>query len=151
MNDKSIHPNADRYRKTSLVKILVSCGSIISIVFGILHFFVPLIWNWYSYIDKTATELIIAVRAINIFFSLLLVLLGIANMLVVFRKQPDRFSTIVILSISVILWSARFILQIVFPQGSQNTIIQYSMLVVFILVWACFVFSLSHVFKGKKI
>lgn len=151
MNDKSIHPNADRYRKTSLVKILVSCGSIISIVFGIWHFFVPLIWNWYSYIDKTATELIIAVRAINIFFSLLLVLLGIANMLVVFRKQPDRFSTIVILSISVILWSARFILQIVFPQGSQNTIIQYSMLVVFILVWACFVFSLSHVFKGKKI
>lgn len=151
MNDKSIHPNADRYRKTSLVKILVSCGSIISIVFGIWHFFVPLIWNWYSYIDKTATELIIAVRAINIFFSLLLVLLGIANMLVVFRKQPDRFSTIVILSISVILWSTRFILQIVFPQGSQNTIIQYSMLVVFILVWACFVFSLSHVFKGKKI
>jgi hypothetical protein len=136
--------------KNSLVKIFVSVGSIISIGFGFWHFFVPAIWNWYSYFDKAATELIIAVRAINIFFSLLLVLLGMANMLFVFRKPPDRFSTMVILSISVILWTIRLILQLVYPQGSQNPTIQYGMLLTFILVWACFTLSLSLVWKENK-
>jgi hypothetical protein len=128
--------------KNPLVKILVTIGSIISIGFGIWHFFVPGIWNWYSYIDETATELVIAVRAINIFFSLLLVLLGTANLVFVWRKHPDRFSTVVILSISTILWATRIILQIVYPQGSQNLIIQYSMLLVFVLVFVCFIISL---------
>ena len=128
--------------RLKLATILTVLGSIISIGFGLWHFFVPSIWNWYSYIDKTATELIIAIRAINIFFSLLLVLLGIANMLFVFRKPQDRFSTIVILSISSILWTTRLILQLVYPQGSQNSIIQYSMLLTFIFVWGCFALSL---------
>jgi len=130
--------------KNPLIKILVSIGSIVTIGFGLWHFFVPSIWNWYSYIDRNATELIIAVRAINIFFSLLLVLLGITNMLFVFRKLQDRFSTIVILSISGILWTTRVILQLVYPQGSQNSIIQYSMLFIFLFVWACFAISLLN-------
>lgn len=130
--------------------ILTIIGSIISIGFGLWHFFVPDIWNWYSYIDETATELIIAVRAINIFFSLVLVLLGVANMLFVLRKPRDRFSTIVILSISSILWTTRLILQLVYPQGSQNTIIQYSMLSTFILVWVCFALSLWFIINENK-
>lgn len=135
--------------KNHLVKILVTIGSVISIGFGLWHFFVPSIWNWYSYFDKTATELVLAVRAINIFFSLLLVLLGIANMLFVFRKQQDRFSTMVILSISTILWTTRIILQLVYPQGSQNSIIQYSMLLIFLVVLSCF--ALSLILSNKEI
>lgn len=137
--------------KKLLIKILVTIGSIISISFGLWHFFVPSIWNWYSYIDKTATELVLAVRAINIFFSLLLVLLGIANMLFVFRKIQDRFSDMVILSISIILWTTRIILQLVYPQGSQNFIIQYSMLFIFLVVWVCFAFSLLLLNKKETI
>ncbi len=53
-----------------LVKILVTIGSSASIGFGIWHFFVPEAWKWYSYIDIHATELVAAVRAINVFFSL---------------------------------------------------------------------------------
>jgi len=49
-------------------KILVITGSAISIGFGIWHLFVPRIWDWYSYIDPSATELVLAVRAINFFF-----------------------------------------------------------------------------------
>ena len=137
--------------KNSLVKILVTIGSIISIGFGLWHFFVPSIWNWYSYFDKAATELILAVRAINIFFSLLLVLLGIANILFVFRKLQDRFSTMVILSISNILWTTRIILQLVYPQGSQNSIIQYSMLLTFLVVLACFALALLLILFNKGI
>ena len=137
--------------KKYLVKILVTIGSIISIGFGLWHFFVPSIWNWYSYFDKTATELVLAVRAINIFFSLLLVLLGIANMLFVFRKLKDRFSTMVILSISIILWITRVILQLVYPQGSQNPIIQYSVLSIFMVVFACFALSFLIILNDKEI
>lgn len=151
MNDQIRQINPDRLLKNSVIKILTTFGSIISIGFGIWHFFVPSIWNWYSYFDKAATELVIAVRAINIFFSLLLVLLGIANILFVFRKPQDRFSTIVILSISTILWTTRLILQIIYPQGSQNSVIQYSMLFVFILVFVCFLISLFLALMEKPV
>jgi len=137
--------------RQKLATILTILGSIISIAFGLWHFFVPSIWNWYSYIDKTATELVLAVRAINIFFSLLLVLLGLANILIITRKLQNRFSTIVILSISTILWMTRVILQIIYPQGSQNIIIEYSMLLTFILVWSCFTLSLCFVLKQNQL
>ena len=131
--------------------ILTVIGSAISIGFGIWHFFIPNIWNWYSYIVPEATELVIAIRAINFFFSLLLILLGVANMLLVFRKLQDRFSNIVILSISIILWTTRVILQLVYPQGSQNSIIQYSMLLIFWVVLACFALSLLLILRKKEI
>lgn len=135
--------------RNPLIKIPVTIGSIISVGFGLWHFFVPSIWNWYSYFDKTATELVLAVRAINIFFSLLLVLLGIANILFAFRKQHDRFSLIVIISISAILWTTRMILQLIYPQGSQNPIIQYSMLFIFLVVWICFSLSLLFILSKR--
>jgi hypothetical protein len=131
--------------------ILTVIGSTISIGFGIWHFFIPNIWNWYSYIVPEATELVIAIRAINFFFSLLLILLGVANMLLVFRKLQDRFSNIVILSISIILWTTRVILQLVYPQGSQNSIIQYSMLFIFFVVWTCFSLSLLLILSKKRV
>jgi hypothetical protein len=135
---------------TIWIKIAVSFGSIMSIGFGTWHFFVPKMWHWYAYIDKTATELIIAVRAINIFFSLSLVLLGIANLLIVFKTPQDKFSLIVLLSVSTILWATRSVLQIIYPQGSYNPVLQYSMVFIFLLVWICFALSLFFVwFKNK--
>ena len=53
-----------------LVKILVMIGSTASIGFGVWHFSVPQAWNWYAYMDSSATELVAAERAINAFFSL---------------------------------------------------------------------------------
>lgn len=128
---------------------LTVLGSIISIGFGLWHFFVPAIWNWYAYMDRNATELVLAVRAINIFFSLLLVLLGFANILMITRESQDRFSVIVVLSISAILWVTRVILQLIYPQGSQSLIIQYGMLFVFILVSACYIISLLLTIRSK--
>jgi hypothetical protein len=81
---------------TTWIKILILFGSLISIAFGIWHLFVPNAWNWYSYIDPAATELVLAVRAINLLFSLSLVLFGVANLLVVFMAPHERFSLLVI-------------------------------------------------------
>ena len=147
MNDHIKQNNPDGLLRFSTIKVLTTFGSGVAIAFGIWHFFIPDIWNWYSYIDDSATELVIAVRAINIFFSLLLVLLGTANIIFVFRKLKDRISTIVILSISTLLWATRLALQIIYPQGSQNSIIQYSMLFTFIVVFLCFLVSLLIALK----
>ncbi|MHB1315762.1 MAG: hypothetical protein ACYCX2_09805 [Christensenellales bacterium] len=124
-----------------MIKILVSFGSICTTAFGVWHFFVPGLWDWYSYISPQATELVLAVRAINVFFSLCLVLVGIANMLFVYFS-PNRFSLIVMLSVSVILWGTRCLLQIIYPQGSLSALLQYGMLSAFIFIFICFFISL---------
>lgn len=75
-----------------------------------LAFFVPGIWEWYAHMDPAAPELVIAVRAINVFFSLLLVLLGVANILIAFRTGHVRYSTVIVYSISTVLWAVRSVL-----------------------------------------
>ena len=81
-----------------LVKVLVTIGSSASIGFGIWHFFVPKAWKWYSYIDINAKELVVAVRAINVFFSLSLLLFGIINLLFIYGDKSNRYSLIVVLA-----------------------------------------------------
>jgi hypothetical protein len=125
-----------------LAKILVISGSFASICFGIWHFFVPEMWKWYSYIDVNATELVAAVRAINVFFSLALVLFGVVNILFIYGDKSNRYSLIVMLAATSILWITRVAFQIVYPQGSINPILQYGMLSAFIIISLCYIISL---------
>jgi len=122
-----------------LVKILVSFGSLASIGFGIWHFFVPRAWKWYSYIDANATELVAAVRAINVFFSLSLVLFGIINILFIFGDRSNRYSIIVMLVATSILWLTRSIFQLIYPQGSLFLGLQYGLLIAFTVISLCFI------------
>jgi hypothetical protein len=125
-----------------LVKIFVMIASSASIGFGLWHFFVPKAWDWFSYIDIKATELIVAVRAINVFFSLSLVLFGILNILFVYGGKSNRYSIIVMLAATCILWLTRLVFQIIYPQGSINPVLQYGMLSAFIIVNLCYLISL---------
>lgn len=129
-----------------LKKVLTSFGSLLMIAFGIWHFFVPAAWNWYTYIS--ATELILAVRAINILFSLCLVLIGIVNLLFIFTQQ-SRFVLLVTLGLSCALWVVRCVLQLIFPQGAMNPWLQYGMLSAFLLIFMCFAGSLLAVLTDK--
>jgi hypothetical protein len=132
-----------------LEKTLVTTGSSISILFGVWHYFVPEIWKWNSYIDPAATELIIAVRAINIFFSLSLVLFGIMNILVIHGEKQSRYSLLVILGATCILWTTRVVLQFVYPQGTMNPLLQYGIQVVFIIVLACYLIPTGVILASK--
>jgi hypothetical protein len=125
-----------------LVKILVMIGSFASIGFGIWHFFVPEMWKWYLYIDVNSTELVVAVRAINVFFSLALVLFGVVNILFIYKDKANRYSIIVMLAATSILWITRVAFQIIYPQGSINPILQYGMLSAFIIISLCYIISL---------
>src|SRR4030043_2464571 len=132
-----------------LVKIFVMFGSCASIGFGIWHFFVPNAWNWYSYIDSNATELVAAVRAINAFFSLTLVLFGIVNILLIYGDQSNRYSIIVMLAAPCILWLTRVSFQVIYPQGSLFPGLQYGMLSAFMIVSRCYIISLISLLFQK--
>jgi hypothetical protein len=133
------------------VKILVAIGSTASIGFGIWHFFVPRAWNWYSYIDPRATELIVAVRAINVFFSLSLVLFGLMNALLAFGGRANRYSILVVLGATCVLWLARVGLQLIHPQGSISATLQYTMLAAFVIVFLCYAVSMGSVLADRNI
>ena len=132
-----------------LVKILVTIGSSASIGFGVWHFFVPKAWKWYSYIDINATELVAAVRAINVFFSLSLVLFGLLNILFIYGDRSNRYSIIVMLAATCILWMTRLVFQLIYPQGSINPALQYGMLSAFIFVFLCYIISLFIIMSQK--
>ncbi|MDO9100089.1 MAG: hypothetical protein Q7V53_05005 [Caldisericota bacterium] len=134
-----------------LVRILVTIGSSASIGFGVWHFFVPTAWKWYSYIDVTATELVVAVRAINAFFSLSLVLFGVVNVLLVYGDRSSRYSVTVVLAATCILWMTRVAFQLVYPQGSMTPTLQYGMLSAFIVVSLCYIVSLFIVVSQRNL
>ncbi len=126
----------------SLIKVLVTLGSCASIGFGIWHFFVPRAWKWYSYIDSHATELVSALRAVNTFFSLSLVLFGVVNLLLIHSEKADRYSRVVLLAATCVLWLTRVCLQLIYPQGSLYPGLQYGMLSAFVFVALCYIISL---------
>ena len=134
----------------NLLKILISFSSLASIGFGVWHFFVPRAWNWYSYIDVRATELIVAVRAINVFFSLSLVIFGVLNVIFILGGRANRYSIIVLLAATCILWLTRFVFQIIYPQGSINPALQYGMLIAFAIITLCYLVSL-YISAANKI
>lgn len=134
-----------------LAKILVTIGSSASIGFGMWHFFVPTAWKWYSYIDINATELVAAVRAINAFFSLSLVLFGIINILLIYGDKSSRYSIIVVLAATCILWLTRVAFQVIYPQGSLYPGLQYGMLSAFIVISLCYSFSIFVVLSQKMV
>jgi hypothetical protein len=132
-----------------LAKVLVTVSSGASIGFGVWHFFVPRIWEWYSYVDSDATELVVAVRAINVFFSLSLVLFGIVNMLLIYGAGSNRYPVAVVLAATCILWLARVGFQLIQPQGSANRLLQYGMLAAFIVVALGYILALCLVVCQK--
>ncbi len=124
------------------IKILSTIGSVGTIGFGVWHFFVPKAYDWYDYMAPEANELVAAVRAINVFFSLSLVLVGLLCLVFVFAPQSNAFAAQVILVVCCVLWLTRVVMQMVFPQGSISPALQYGMLAAFIIIWMLYSVSL---------
>jgi hypothetical protein len=145
-----VHTRGGPDLDTLPARILVTLGSAVSIGFGIWHLFVPTLWSWYSYIDASATELVVAIRAINVFFSLSLVLFGLMNLLLAYGPDRSRYAALVVLGATCVLWSARVVMQVIYPQGSMNAVLQYGMLLAFAVVLACYSVALLLVILGRN-
>jgi hypothetical protein len=93
--------------------------------------------------------LVIAVRAINVFFSLSLVLFGLVNIFLVFDHRGRKYPLMIVLSASCVLWLVRVLFQIIYPQGSQSSILEYGMLSAFVIVFLCYLISLVLIVVEK--
>jgi hypothetical protein len=79
-----------------------------------------------------------------VFFSLSLVLFGVANLLFAYFSTT-RFPLIVMLALTSVLWAVRCLFQILYPQGSASALLQYGMLSAFVIIFLCYLVSLLMV------
>ena len=132
----------------SPVRVTVISASVITAAFGLWHFFIPAAWDWYAFMSPDAPELAIAVRAINIFFSLSLVLFAVMNIALVVHRDAGWYSLAVVLGASTILWAVRVVLQIVAPQGSEIPFLRWAMLGGFVVTFGLYLGGLVAVLLG---
>jgi hypothetical protein len=127
--------------ETMIPTVLLTVGSAITIGFGAWHLFVPAIWKWYSYIPNEARELIVAVRAINLFFSVSLIAFGTVLLIFLYRKPTSMFYLRTMAICLALLWSLRTVTQVIWPQGSISPALQYGLLTAFVLTFLMFTIS----------
>ena len=60
-------------------------GTVLSLIVGVWHFFVPWMFQWYSYIPQEYQNLVVGIDYTNLCFSLLLS--GISFILLMWRKR----------------------------------------------------------------
>jgi putative flippase GtrA len=73
------------------------------------------------------------------------------NMLLVFGDKSNEYSLIVVLAATSILWIIRVAMQVMYPQGSLSPILQYGVLIAFIVVSLCYLVSTFVVMSQKSV
>lgn len=98
-----------------LSSVLFSVGLIISSLVGILHFFAPYAFAWYSYIPEAPQGIYASIDYVNFFFSLLLT--GLSLILLFFKKKIfDGSREIFIFYVFLVFtWLCRVLITIVIP------------------------------------
>jgi len=97
------------------MKILYLIGLILSALVGIWHFFVPYLYQWYSYIPNEYRSLIVGIDWINFFFSLFLT--GYSILLIImkekiFNKNKEMF---IMYGFMVFVWFCRVAITFINP------------------------------------
>ncbi len=103
-------------KRIAIVFFNIACA--IGCIIGIMHFFAPYVFKWYSYIPEAPIEIYQSINYINFCFSFLLA--GISFSLLMVRKQ--LFAGMREISIFyiffVMVWLSRIIIQIIWPWPS---------------------------------
>lgn len=86
-----------------------------SMLMGLWHFFVPWMFQWYTYIPSQYEVLIVSINWVNLCFSLFL--FGISLILLLWGKKIFEYNSeaITIYGFLVIVWIFRVIIAIVNP------------------------------------
>ena len=116
-------------------------GGLITLGFGVWHFFIPSMFGWYDYLQDDPAELSRGIGASNFFLSFSLCLIGATSIAFPSLFPDTRSANTVWLWANVGLWTARSIYQVVAPQGTQVDGLSQSMLAGFILTDLLFIFS----------
>ncbi|MBW8382467.1 MAG: hypothetical protein K0M69_08125 [Youngiibacter sp.] len=103
-------------KKIAAVSFNVAC--IISLLVGILHFFAPYSFGWYSYIPDAPVEIYQSVNYINFCFSFLLAGISLLLMLVRRRLFEGSSELMMFYCFFVLVWLSRIIIQLLWPWPS---------------------------------
>lgn len=128
-------------------KVLFNIACIISFMVGLVHFFAPYAFKWYSYILDAPVEIYQSINYINFCFSFLLS--GFSLILLLVQKQ--LFAGLKELKIFyfffILLWLSRVIVQIVWPWPSS---LQFWLVVAFALEFSFTLFPMIEFLKNTK-
>jgi len=116
-------------------------GGLITLGFGIWHFFIPSMFSWYGYLQDDPEELSRAIGASNFFLSFSLCLIGATSVSFPLLFPDAGSANTAWLWANVALWTARSVYQAVAPQGTQVKGLSQSMLAGFIATDLLFIFS----------
>ena len=96
-------------------KVFYYIGVLMSMLMGVWHFFVPRMFQWYSYIPREYEVLVVSINWVNLCFSLLLS--GISLILLLWHKKvlACNQEAITIYGFLVIVWIFRVIIAIINP------------------------------------
>lgn len=104
-------------KKTAQALFNVAC--IISCTVGVLHFFAPYFFRWYSYIPDAPLEIYQSINYVNFCFSFLLA--GFSLVLLFVQKQlfSGTKELRLFYAFFVLVWLSRVVIQIVWPWPSS--------------------------------
>jgi len=131
-----------------VIKPFYYIGAVISLLFGIWHFFVPYLYEWFLYIPNEYENLIVGIAYTNFFFSLLLS--GLSILLIVFGRTffAGNRDVLIFYGLLVFTWFCRAAITFVIPWPLEPIRWaaygqQIAAFVVFILLLLPFVFQIS--------
>ncbi len=127
------------------MKLLYYIGVFLSMLVGVWHFFVPLMFQWYSYIPNEYQNLIVGIDWTNFFFSLLLA--GLSLLLILFCKKvfDANKDVLIFYGFLVVVWFCRAAITFIEPWPLEPIawaayLQQIATFVIFILLLIPFVY-----------
>ena len=119
-------------KKTAVVFFYIACS--VGLMVGIMHFFAPYSFKWYSYIPNAPKEIYQSINYINFCFSFLLA--GISILLIIVQKQlfEGQKELKIFYAFYVLVWLSRVIIQIIWAWPSS------------LQIWLVVAFTLELVF-----
>jgi len=98
-----------------IIRLLYYTGATISLLFGIWHFFVPYLYEWFLYIPNEYENLIVGIEYTNFFFSLLLS--GLSILLIVLGRKlfAGNKDVLTFYGLLVFTWFCRAAITFIIP------------------------------------
>ena len=123
-------------------RMLVIVGGLVTLAFGIWHFFAPSLYHWFDYIPSAPAELIKTIVATNFFLSVTLVLFGTLAIVIAIWQWQNNSPVKIMLWVMSILWLVRAVYQLILPQGTAIPGLSIGMTAIFSSTAFCFIFPL---------
>lgn len=130
-----------------IIMVIFDIACIISGMVGMLHFFAPYFFGWYSYIPDAPIEIFQSINYINFCFSFLL--LGFSLLLFIVQKKLFTGSKELKMfyAFFVLVWLARVIIQLVWPWPST---LQIWLVIAFVIEFIFTLVPMIHFLKKPQ-